>query len=41
VTVIADGGTLSIDWRPDGVWMEGPTAHVFDGTLSPELLASP
>lgn len=26
-----DGGTLFIDWRDDGVWMTGPTAHVFDG----------
>ena len=33
VTVIVDGGTLAIDWREDGVWMTGPTAHVFDGVL--------
>jgi diaminopimelate epimerase len=26
-----DGGTLHLDWRDDGVWMTGPTAHVFDG----------
>jgi diaminopimelate epimerase len=26
-----DGGTLHIDWHDDGVWMSGPTAHVFDG----------
>ena len=26
-----DGGTLFIDWREDGVWMTGPSAHVFDG----------
>lgn len=26
-----DGGTLHVDWRDDGVWMSGPTAHVFDG----------
>ena len=31
VTVDLDGGTLGIDWRGDGVWMTGPTAHVFDG----------
>ena len=31
VTVELDGGTLSIDWAEDGVWMTGPTAHVFDG----------
>jgi diaminopimelate epimerase len=31
VTIDLDGGTLHIDWRDDGVWMTGPTAHVFDG----------
>ena len=31
VEVVLDGGTLAIDWRDDGVWMAGPTAHVFDG----------
>ena len=31
VTIDLDGGTLEIDWREDGVWMTGPTAHVFDG----------
>jgi len=39
VTLDLDGGTLEIDWRDDGVWMTGPTAHVFDGWLSPDLLA--
>ncbi|MEF3048065.1 diaminopimelate epimerase [Pseudotabrizicola sp. L79] len=34
-----DGGTLDIDWRDDGVWMTGPTAHVFDGHLSDAFLA--
>ena len=29
-----DGGWLTIDWRDDGVWMTGPTAHVFDGSIS-------
>ena len=33
VAVIVDGGKLEIDWREDGVWMTGPTAHVFDGVL--------
>lgn len=33
-----DGGTLEIDWREDGVWMTGPTAHVFSGTLTPEFV---
>ncbi len=31
VTIDLDGGSLQIDWRTDGVWMTGPTAHVFDG----------
>ncbi len=34
-----DGGTLEVDWREDGVWMTGPTAHVFSGTLTPDWLA--
>lgn len=39
VIVIADGGELRIDWRDDGVWMTGPTAHVFDGVVSPQIMA--
>ena len=31
VRIDLDGGTLNIEWRDDGVWMTGPTAHVFDG----------
>lgn len=31
VRIDLDGGTLHVDWRNDGVWMTGPTAHVFDG----------
>jgi diaminopimelate epimerase len=31
VRVDLDGGTLHVEWREDGVWMTGPTAHVFDG----------
>lgn len=31
VRIDLDGGTIHIDWRDDGVWMTGPTAHVFDG----------
>ncbi|MCT4554793.1 MAG: diaminopimelate epimerase [Pelagimonas sp.] len=34
VRVDLDGGTLHIDWRDDGVWMTGPTAHVFDGIFT-------
>lgn len=40
VRVNVPGGVLMIDWRDDGVWMEGPTAHVFTGMLSPAWLAS-
>ncbi|MCB2136644.1 MAG: diaminopimelate epimerase [Rhodobacteraceae bacterium] len=39
VSLDLDGGTLDIDWRDDGVWMTGPTAHVFDGWLTPDFLA--
>ncbi|MCF1710610.1 diaminopimelate epimerase [Tabrizicola sp. J26] len=35
-----DGGTLEIDWRDDGVWMTGPTAHVFDAVLTPAYLSA-
>lgn len=31
VRVNVPGGQLEIDWREDGVWLTGPTAHVFDG----------
>ncbi len=40
VTIDLDGGTLVIDWRDDGVWMTGPTRHVFDGTLTPAFLTA-
>ncbi len=39
VTIDLDGGRIFIDWRDDGVWMTGPTAHVFSGHLTPEFLA--
>jgi diaminopimelate epimerase len=38
VTVLLDGGELRIHWTEDGVWMTGPTAHVFSGSLSPAFL---
>lgn len=41
VRIDLDGGTLTIDWRDDGVWMTGPTAHVFTGTLTPAFLEAP
>ena len=40
VTVQADGGTLMVDWREDGVWLTGPVAYVFDGVLTPAFLAA-
>lgn len=40
VSIELDGGTLVLDWRDDGVWMTGPTAQVFEGTLSPDFLAA-
>lgn len=38
VRMEVDGGWLTLDWREDGVWMTGPTAHVFDATLSNAFL---
>jgi len=38
VAVDLDGGRLDIDWREDGVWMTGPTAHVCDGVIAPAFL---
>ncbi|MEM1064984.1 MAG: diaminopimelate epimerase [Pseudomonadota bacterium] len=38
VTIDLDGGQIEVDWREDGVWMTGPTAHVFTGILTPEFL---
>lgn len=40
VQIDLDGGTLHIDWREDGVWMTGPTVHVFSGTLTSAFLDS-
>lgn len=40
VRIDLDGGTLQIDWRDDGVWMSGPTAHVFDGVLTQAFLGN-
>ncbi|SDI99175.1 diaminopimelate epimerase [Aliiruegeria lutimaris] len=40
VRIELDGGTIFIDWREDGVHMTGPTAHVFNGTLTPAFLES-
>lgn len=40
VVLEADGGTLEVDWRADGVWLTGPVARVFDGVLSPDYIAA-
>ncbi len=40
VRIDLDGGALLVDWRADGVWMTGPTAHVFNGTLTRAFLDS-
>lgn len=40
VQVVLDGGELQVDWRDDGVWMTGATAHVFSGRLTPDYLAA-
>ncbi len=40
VNIQVDGGWLALDWRDDGVWMTGPTMHVFDGRLSAQFLGS-
>lgn len=38
VRIDLDGGTLTVDWRDDGVWMTGGTAHVFNGRLTRAFL---
>jgi diaminopimelate epimerase len=38
VTVLLDGGELRVHWAEEGVWMTGPTAHVFSGTISAGFL---
>lgn len=38
VRIDLDGGTLHIDWRDDGVWMTGPTKHVFTAHFTPDFL---
>ncbi|WP_420861956.1 diaminopimelate epimerase [Algirhabdus cladophorae] len=39
VKIDLDGGQIEIDWCDDGVWMTGPTAHVFSAVLTAEFLA--
>jgi diaminopimelate epimerase len=40
VAIQADGGTLEVDWRDDGVWLTGPVARVFDGVLPADYVAA-
>jgi len=40
VAIDLDGGTLQVNWAEDGVWMTGPTAHVFTAELQPSFLAA-
>lgn len=40
VRIELDGGWLTLDWRDDGVWMTGPTAHVFSASFDPAFLES-
>ena len=40
VQIKLDGGVLNINWSEDGVWMTGPTMHVFTGSFSEEFLNS-
>ena len=40
VRITLDGGDILVDWRADGVWMTGPTAHVFSGVLTPDWLGA-
>ena len=40
VKIDLDGGQIMIDWRDDGVWMTGPTMHVFSGTFTADFLGS-
>ena len=40
VEVDLDGGTLVINYTNKGVWMNGPTMHVFNGQLNSQFLDS-
>ena len=40
VYVDLDGGTLVVNYKDDGIWMNGPTMHVFDGQLNTQFLDS-
>ncbi|MFK7868654.1 MAG: diaminopimelate epimerase [Roseobacter sp.] len=40
VQIVLDGGEIEVEWREDGVWMTGPTAHVFSGRLARDFMES-
>ena len=40
VQVALDGGEIGIEWRDDGLWMTGPSQHVYTGTLTAAFLES-
>lgn len=40
VRMQVDGGWLMLDWRDDGIWMTGPTVHVFDAVLAQGFLGA-
>ncbi len=40
VTLQVDGGVLEVDWQEDGVWLSGPVARVFEGTVAADYLAA-
>ena len=35
-----DGGTMQVAWRDDGVWLTGPTMHVYSGSFTTDYLES-
>ena len=39
VKLTLDGGDIWIEWREDGVWMTGPTAHVFTAELTEDFIS--
>jgi len=40
VRIDLDGGPMDVSWREDGVWMTGPTSHVFSGKFTSAFLES-
>ena len=40
VRIDLDGGRLKVDWSNEGVWLTGPTMHVFSGRFTSEFWES-